>query len=65
RGPPRRRTARPRRRAAPPRPGRPGGLPASQVPRAVLQELAGHRGVIDPDDDAMVVCLDWRGRPSA
>ncbi|WP_411072396.1 PP2C family protein-serine/threonine phosphatase [Streptomyces sp. cmx-4-25] len=39
-------------------------LPASQVPRAVLQELAGHRGVIDPDDDAMVVCLDWRGRPS-
>ncbi|MFF5639849.1 PP2C family protein-serine/threonine phosphatase, partial [Streptomyces sp. NPDC012825] len=38
-------------------------LPASQVPRAVLQELAGHRGVIDPDDDAMVVCLDWRGRP--
>ncbi|MEU9192476.1 PP2C family protein-serine/threonine phosphatase [Streptomyces hundungensis] len=37
-------------------------LPASQVPRAVLQELAGHRGPIDADDDAMVVCLDWRGR---
>ncbi|MET9363389.1 PP2C family protein-serine/threonine phosphatase [Streptomyces sp. NPDC006632] len=37
-------------------------LPASQVPRAVLQELAGHRGPIDADDDAMLVCLDWRGR---
>ncbi|MEV5951732.1 PP2C family protein-serine/threonine phosphatase [Streptomyces sp. NPDC051993] len=40
-------------------------LPASQVPRAVLQELAGHRGPIDADDDAMVVCLDWRGRENA
>ncbi|WP_030220156.1 PP2C family protein-serine/threonine phosphatase [Streptomyces bikiniensis] len=40
-------------------------LPASQVPRAVLQELTGHRGLIDPDDDAMVVCLDWHGRPAA
>ncbi|MER0449988.1 PP2C family protein-serine/threonine phosphatase [Streptomyces sp. Edi4] len=38
-------------------------LPASQVPRAVLQELAGHRGPIEADDDAMVVCLDWNGRP--
>ncbi|MFE9534935.1 PP2C family protein-serine/threonine phosphatase [Streptomyces sp. NPDC006691] len=37
-------------------------LPASQVPRAVLHELAGHRGPIDADDDAMVVCLDWHGR---
>ncbi|MGW6844386.1 PP2C family protein-serine/threonine phosphatase [Streptomyces sp. NPDC054958] len=37
-------------------------LPASQVPRAVLHELAGHRGVIEADDDAMVVCLDWHGR---
>ncbi|AYG78250.1 Phosphoserine phosphatase RsbU [Streptomyces hundungensis] len=37
-------------------------LPAPQVPRAVLQELAGHRGPIDADDDAMVVCLDWHGR---
>ncbi|MFF8288698.1 PP2C family protein-serine/threonine phosphatase [Streptomyces sp. NPDC016309] len=37
-------------------------LPPSQVPRAVLQELAGHRGSIDADDDAMVVCLDWHGR---
>ncbi|MFD3335604.1 PP2C family protein-serine/threonine phosphatase [Streptomyces sp. NPDC058700] len=38
-------------------------LPPSQVPRAVLQELSGHRGPIDADDDAMVVCLDWHGRP--
>ncbi|MFF7177562.1 SpoIIE family protein phosphatase [Streptomyces sp. NPDC008121] len=38
-------------------------LPPSQVPRAVLQELSGHRGSIDADDDAMVVCLDWHGRP--
>ncbi|MFJ8659713.1 PP2C family protein-serine/threonine phosphatase [Streptomyces sp. NPDC093795] len=38
-------------------------LPPSQVPRAVLQELSGHRGDIDADDDAMVVCLDWHGRP--
>ncbi|MDN3293336.1 PP2C family protein-serine/threonine phosphatase [Streptomyces ficellus] len=37
-------------------------LPPSQVPRAVLQELAGHRGSIDAEDDAMVVCLDWYGR---
>lgn len=37
-------------------------LPPSQVPRAVLQELAGHRGPIDAEDDAMVVCLDWHGR---
>ncbi|APY89501.1 serine/threonine-protein phosphatase [Streptomyces alfalfae] len=38
-------------------------LPPSQVPRAVLHELAGHRGAIDADDDAMIVCLDWHGRP--
>ncbi|MFI6108099.1 PP2C family protein-serine/threonine phosphatase [Streptomyces sp. NPDC051310] len=37
-------------------------LPPSQVPHAVLQELAGHRGSLDADDDAMVVCLDWHGR---
>lgn len=39
-------------------------LPASQVARAVLKELSGYRGPIDADDDAMIVCLDWRGRPS-
>ncbi|SEF15566.1 PP2C family protein-serine/threonine phosphatase [Streptomyces sp. Ag109_O5-10] len=38
-------------------------LPAAEVPRAVLRELAGHRGdAVAADDDALVVCLDWRGR---
>ncbi len=36
-------------------------LPPAQVPRAVLSELAGYRGGPGPEDDAMVVCLDWRG----
>ncbi|PSL52062.1 stage II sporulation protein E [Saccharothrix carnea] len=40
-------------------------LPAAQVPRAILQELAGHRHTSGTEDDAMVVCLDWRGRPGA
>ncbi|MFD6434608.1 PP2C family protein-serine/threonine phosphatase [Streptomyces venezuelae] len=38
-------------------------LPPSQVPRAVLHELSGHRGPTAADDDAMILCLDWRGRP--
>ncbi|MFE5536607.1 PP2C family protein-serine/threonine phosphatase [Streptomyces sp. NPDC056492] len=37
-------------------------LPPSQVPRALLELLAGHRGGIEADDDAMVLCLDWHGR---
>lgn len=37
-------------------------LPAAEVPRAVLRELTGHRGRRLPDDDALVVCLDWHGR---
>ncbi|MFF9060244.1 PP2C family protein-serine/threonine phosphatase [Streptomyces sp. NPDC014882] len=37
-------------------------LPAAEVPRAVLRELTGHRGDAVPSDDALVVCLDWRGR---
>ncbi|MGV9557769.1 PP2C family protein-serine/threonine phosphatase [Streptomyces sp. NPDC003522] len=37
-------------------------LPAAEVPRAVLRELTGHRGDAIPSDDALVVCLDWRGR---
>ncbi|MFJ6478904.1 MULTISPECIES: PP2C family protein-serine/threonine phosphatase [unclassified Streptomyces] len=37
-------------------------LPPSQVPRALLKELPGYRGDVDATDDAMVVCLDWRGR---
>ncbi|WP_371483699.1 PP2C family protein-serine/threonine phosphatase [Kitasatospora sp. NBC_00315] len=36
-------------------------LPAAEVPRAVLTELARHREH-QPDDDALVVCLDWFGR---
>jgi serine phosphatase RsbU (regulator of sigma subunit) len=37
-------------------------LPAAEVPRAILRELAGYRGTPTPDDDALVVCLDWHGR---
>ncbi|MGV9245717.1 PP2C family protein-serine/threonine phosphatase [Streptomyces sp. NPDC003710] len=37
-------------------------LPAADVPRAVLRELSGHRGGPAPEDDALVVCLDWFGR---
>ncbi|MFI0242157.1 PP2C family protein-serine/threonine phosphatase [Streptomyces sp. NPDC016845] len=36
-------------------------LPASAVPRAILQELAAHVNAV-ADDDALVVCLDWFGR---
>ncbi|WP_226961464.1 MULTISPECIES: PP2C family protein-serine/threonine phosphatase [Streptomyces] len=36
-------------------------LPPAQVPRAVLSELASHHGLGRPEDDAMVVCLDWHG----
>lgn len=39
-------------------------LPASQVPRAMLQELLGHRGTGPATDDCLVVCLDWHGRPA-
>ncbi|MCI3273587.1 PP2C family protein-serine/threonine phosphatase [Streptomyces cylindrosporus] len=37
-------------------------LPAAEVPRAILRELTGYRGRSAPDDDALVVCLDWHGR---
>ncbi|MFF8475150.1 PP2C family protein-serine/threonine phosphatase [Streptomyces sp. NPDC015414] len=37
-------------------------LSAAEVPRAILRELTGHRGQPAPEDDALVVCLDWRGR---
>ena len=37
-------------------------LPAAEVPRAVLRELTGHRGEAVPEDDALIVCLDWHGR---
>jgi serine phosphatase RsbU (regulator of sigma subunit) len=39
-------------------------LPAAEVPRAILRELTGHRGKTVPDDDALIVCLDWHGRPA-
>ncbi|MFD0262291.1 PP2C family protein-serine/threonine phosphatase [Kitasatospora indigofera] len=39
-------------------------LPAAEVPRAILTELAAHRDD-DPQDDALVVCLDWFGRHPA
>ncbi|MGX1120957.1 serine phosphatase RsbU (regulator of sigma subunit) [Streptomyces ambofaciens] len=38
-------------------------LPPTQVPGAVLRELATYRGETPLDDDALVVCLDWNGRP--
>ncbi|MEU1479203.1 PP2C family protein-serine/threonine phosphatase [Streptomyces sp. NPDC005760] len=38
-------------------------LPAAEVPRAILRELTGHRGEAVPSDDALIVCLDWHGRP--
>ena len=37
-------------------------LSAADVPPAVLRELSGHRGTPDTADDALVMCLDWRGR---
>ncbi|GAB3112874.1 PP2C family protein-serine/threonine phosphatase [Streptomyces calidiresistens] len=40
-------------------------LPPSQVPRAILGELAGYRGRPQSDDDAMILCLDWHGRPDS
>ncbi|MEU3146525.1 MULTISPECIES: PP2C family protein-serine/threonine phosphatase [unclassified Streptomyces] len=39
-------------------------LPASQVPRAILQELLGYRGSHPAADDSLVMCLDWHGRPA-
>ncbi|WP_285479549.1 PP2C family protein-serine/threonine phosphatase [Amycolatopsis sp. NBRC 101858] len=38
-----------------------GGLPAAQVPGAVLADLALRRAAGGTTDDAMVVCLDWFG----
>ncbi|WP_329026856.1 PP2C family protein-serine/threonine phosphatase [Streptomyces sp. NBC_00690] len=39
-------------------------LPAANVPRAVLRELAEYRET-DTTDDALVLCLDWFGREGA
>ncbi|CAM3572741.1 MULTISPECIES: PP2C family protein-serine/threonine phosphatase [Streptomyces] len=38
-------------------------LPASQVPVAILRELADYRAERPLEDDALVMCLDWHGRP--
>lgn len=35
-------------------------LPPADVPRAILGELPGHRVLPGAEDDALVVCLDWR-----
>nr|WP_180218748.1 PP2C family protein-serine/threonine phosphatase [Streptomyces albus] len=40
-------------------------LPPAQVPRAVFHDLAQHRCGRPLEDDALLVCLDWYGRPSA
>ncbi|MEV6007968.1 PP2C family protein-serine/threonine phosphatase [Streptomyces sp. NPDC051976] len=40
-------------------------LPAAQVPRAMLEQLLGHRGAGPAVDDSLVMCLDWHGRPAA
>ncbi|MFJ3582029.1 PP2C family protein-serine/threonine phosphatase [Streptomyces sp. NPDC090127] len=37
-------------------------LPPAQVPGAVLRRLAEYHGDTPLEDDALVVCLDWRGR---
>ncbi|MEU9027125.1 PP2C family protein-serine/threonine phosphatase [Streptomyces sp. NPDC048383] len=39
-------------------------LPAAAVPRAILETLTAYRDT-EADDDALVTCLDWFGRPSA
>ncbi|MER7760155.1 PP2C family protein-serine/threonine phosphatase [Streptomyces sp. NPDC097619] len=39
-----------------------GLLPAAAVPRAILETLADYRGAAT-EDDALVTCLDWFGRP--
>nr|WP_180218290.1 PP2C family protein-serine/threonine phosphatase [Streptomyces albus] len=38
-------------------------LPAAQVPVAVLRELAGYRREAALQDDALIMCVDWHGRP--
>ncbi|MGX1849977.1 PP2C family protein-serine/threonine phosphatase [Streptomyces sp. NPDC055299] len=39
-----------------------GLLPAAAVPRAVLRDLAEFRAADSPDD-ALVLCVDWFGKP--
>ncbi|WP_184372315.1 PP2C family protein-serine/threonine phosphatase [Nocardiopsis metallicus] len=37
-------------------------LPAASVPQEVLRNLADYRQGVRSEDDALVVCLDWRGK---
>ncbi|MCF2531077.1 PP2C family protein-serine/threonine phosphatase [Yinghuangia soli] len=39
-------------------------LPAPEAARSLLRDLARFRGDRDADDDAVALCLDWRGRPA-
>ncbi|MFF8288701.1 PP2C family protein-serine/threonine phosphatase [Streptomyces sp. NPDC016309] len=39
-------------------------LPPTQVPAAMMRELTAHHGDNPLDDDALVICLDWHGRPA-
>ncbi|GAA3491355.1 PP2C family protein-serine/threonine phosphatase [Streptomyces cremeus] len=39
-------------------------LPATQVPHAVLETHAAHHVPGADSDDAMIICLDWHGRPT-
>ncbi len=38
-------------------------LPGASVPEEVLRHLVEYQGGRQAEDDALVVCLDWRGRP--
>lgn len=37
-------------------------LPAASVPQEILRNLSGYRHGERSEDDALVVCLDWRGK---
>ncbi|MFI0356040.1 PP2C family protein-serine/threonine phosphatase [Actinomadura sp. 9N407] len=39
-------------------------LPAPEVPTSILAALVDHRHGRDLTDDAVVVCLDWKGSPA-
>jgi serine phosphatase RsbU (regulator of sigma subunit) len=40
------------------------GLPAGEVVRQLIRELQAHHEGQELSDDAVVVCLDWKGTPS-
>ncbi|WP_051064622.1 PP2C family protein-serine/threonine phosphatase [Nocardiopsis halotolerans] len=37
-------------------------VPSASVPQEILRQLSEYRRENEPVDDALVVCLDWRGR---